>query len=123
MQLDLKKNNLIVDKSFEFSLLIISLYQKLIGEKEYILSKQLLRSGTSIGANINEATAGCSKKDFIHKLTISHKEAFETQYWLKLLDQSNLTKINVDIHLEEIERLIKILTSIIITARKNLNKQ
>ncbi len=116
----MKKQNLIVDKSFEFSLLTISLYKKLIAEKEFIISKQLLRSGTSIGANVSEATAGISKKDFIFKLTISHKEALESQYWLKLLKHSDLTEINVDTHLVEIERLIKILTSIIVTARKNL---
>lgn len=116
----MKKQNLIVDKSFDFSLLIISLYKALISEKEFIISKQLLRSGTSIGANISEATAGISKKDFIFKLTISHKEAFETQYWLKLLKESGMTTINVDKHLVEIERLIKILTAILITSRKNL---
>lgn len=76
----MKKPNLIVDKSFEFALLTIDLFKKLQSEKEFVLSKQLLRSGTSIGANVNEAIAAESKKDFIHKLSISLKEARESEY-------------------------------------------
>ena len=79
------KKSIIQEKSFEFSLIIIKLYQKMIDQNEYVLSKQLLRSGTSIGANIEEATAGISKKDFIAKMSISSKEARETRYWLKLI--------------------------------------
>ncbi len=116
----MKKQNVIVDKSFNFSLNIIALYKRLQTEKEYIVSKQLLRSGTSIGANISEATAGCTKRDFIYKLTLSHKEAFESRYWLELLNKSDLTDINVDKLLNEVNELIKILTRILITARKNV---
>ena len=100
------RKNLIVDKSFEFSLQVISLYKKLIEEKEFIISKQLLRSGTSIGANVNEAIAGFSKKDFVYKLSISLKEAYETQYWLQLYQKSNLTNTNVNKHLSQIEVII-----------------
>jgi four helix bundle protein len=72
------KDNIIKDKSFAFALSIISLYSSLIDSKEFVLSKQLLRSGTSIGANVNEALAGESRADFIHKMSIASKEARET---------------------------------------------
>lgn len=110
------KKNVIQEKSFEFSLSIIELYKRLKAEKEFVISKQLLKSGTSIGANIEEATAGFSRKDFIAKLSISSKEARETRYWLKLLKFSSLTEQNVDKELSDIEEIIKILTSIIKTS-------
>jgi four helix bundle protein len=112
------KENIIVTKSFDFALLIIELYKKLQSEKEFILSKQILRSGTSIGANIQEATAAFSKKDFTHKMSISSKEARETKYWLLLLKKSDITNINVDKHLIEIQSLINILTKIVKTAQQ-----
>ena len=115
-----KKENIIIDKTFKFSLDIISLYKKLQNEKEYILSKQLLRSATSIGANVEEASAAQSKKDFINKMSIASKEARETKYWLNLLDKSNLTQLNISPFLTEIEHIINILTKIIITAQTNL---
>jgi len=87
----MKKDSLVKVKSFQFSLNIIKLYKLLIAEKEYIISKQLLKSGISIGANIEEALAGQSKKDFIAKMSISSKEARETKYWLLLLNKSYLT--------------------------------
>jgi four helix bundle protein len=109
------KDNLIVSKSKNFAIRIIRLYQYLLSEKkEYILSKQLLRSGTSIGANIKEAIQGQSKKDFTSKLQISLKEASETQYWIELLhetdylDNNQFESMNADC----IE-LIKLLTAII----------
>lgn len=114
------KKSIIQEKSFDFSLIIIKLYQKMIDQKEYVLSKQLLRSGTSIGANIEEATAGISKKDFISKMSISSKEARETRYWLKLIDKSNLVEIDVNEELKLVEDLINILTSIVKTAQKNI---
>ena len=86
------KNNVVLEKSFDFALKIIDLYKQLNTEKEFIISKQLLRSGTSIGANIQEATAGFSKKDFIYKMSIASKEARETRYWLQLLLLSSLYK-------------------------------
>lgn len=76
------KDNIVVKKSFDFALKIIELYEILNMEKEFIISKQILRSGTSIGANIQEATAGFSKKDFVYKMSIASKEARETRYWL-----------------------------------------
>lgn len=74
----MKKENLIVTKSFDFALAIIELYKQMIEQKEFVLSKQLLRSGTSIGANIQEATAAISKEDFTAKMSIASKEARET---------------------------------------------
>ena len=89
----MKTNNLIADKTFEFSLQIISLFIQLRAENEYVLSKQVLRSGTSIGANVSEAMAAQSKKDYINKMSIASKEARETKYWLRLLNQSELTNL------------------------------
>lgn len=80
-----KKENVIVEKSFEFALKIIELYKILQKENEFVISRQVLRSGTSIGANVQEATAGFSKKDFTHKMSLASKEARETRYWLQLL--------------------------------------
>ena len=113
--------SIVQEKSFEFSLTIIKLYMRMIDQKEYVLSKQLLRSGTSIGANIEEATAGISKKDFIAKMSISSKEARETRYWLKLIEKSDLVEIDVKDELKQIEDLINILTSIVKTSQQNLN--
>lgn len=116
----MKKSNLILDKSFDFALRIIKLYRYLVEEKkEYVLSKQVLRSGTSIGANIHEAVEAQSKADFIHKMSISLKEARETEYWLKLLIASNYIDNSGNI-LEDIKELIKILTSIIKTSKKTV---
>ena len=89
------KDNLIANKTFDFSLTIIDLFIQLKKENEFIISKQIVRSGTSIGANVEEAIAAQSKKDFINKLSIANKEARETKYWLRLLDKSDLTKIEV----------------------------
>lgn len=83
------KDNIIVKKSYSFALGIIGLYKTLVeNKKEFVLSKQMLRSGTSKGANINEAVTSESKKDFIHKLSIAVKEVRETGYWLNLLKDS-----------------------------------
>jgi len=90
------KDSIVKNKSFQFSLKIIALYKKLLIENEYIISKQLLRCGTSIGANIEEALAGQSIRDFTAKMSISSKEARETRYWLRLLKESELTNIDVD---------------------------
>ena len=113
------KDNLIANKTFDFSLMIIKLYIQLKNENEFIISKQLLRCGTSVGANVEEATAAQSKKDFIHKLSIASKEARETKYWLKLLDKSELTGIKINSYLLEIEHIINIITKIIKTSQKN----
>lgn len=95
----MKKDNIILEKSFNFALQIIELYKQLITEKEFVLSKQLLRGGTSIGANAEEATAAMSKKDFTAKMSIASKEARETRYWIRLLDKSKLVNIDFNAHL------------------------
>ena len=123
----MKDKNEILDKSFDFAVRIIKLSQFLQKDKnEFILSKQLLRSGTSIGANINEAQAAQSKRDFISKLSISSKEARESKYWLDLLIATNFLNHD-DTHVstlvnENIE-LIKLLTTIIKSAQNSLNKE
>ncbi len=114
------KESLVQKKSFKFSLKVISLYADLKKEKEFVISNQLLRSGTSIGANIEEASAAQSKRDFAAKMSISSKEARETKYWLRLLDQSELTKIEVKSLLLDIEELIRMLTAIVKTTQQNL---
>ena len=82
------KENIVQQKSFSFAIRIVNLYKYLVSEKkEFVLSKQLLRSGTSIGANVEESIGGQSEKDFLSKLSISYKEARETIYWLKLLKE------------------------------------
>ncbi len=116
------KESIVQKKSFEFSLKIISLYKKLQSEKEFVVSNQILRSGTSIGANIEEALAGQSKRDFTAKMSISSKEARETKYWLRLLKESELTSIDVANELSDIHELIRILTSIVKTSQSNLTK-
>ncbi|MCY7411135.1 MAG: four helix bundle protein [Chitinophagales bacterium] len=117
----MKKENIILDKSFEFALQIIELYKQLVSEKEFVLSKQLLRSGTGIDANVEEATAAISKKDFTAKMSIASKEARETRYWLKLFQKSQLVKIDITKDLIEIEQLINILTAIVKTSQGNGN--
>lgn len=116
------KKSIIKIKSFQFSLKIIELYKKLKTEKEFVISKQVLRSGTSIGANIEEALAGQIKKDFTSKMSISSKEARETSYWLRLLKESEITAINVDEHLNDVNELIRMLTAIVKTSQRSLTK-
>ena len=120
----MKRENIILERSYAFSLSIIGLYKKMILEKEYVLSKQILRSGTSIGANVEEASAAISRKDFAFKMSISSKEARETRYWLRLIDKSNLVNIDVKNNLIEIEHIIKILTAIVKTSQhRSINKK
>ena len=110
----MKKNNIVQIKCCEFALLCIKLFQNLSkNKKEYILSKQILRSGTSIGANIEEAIGGQSTKDFLHKLSISYKEARETHYWLRLLrDSTYISKEESIVLIEKCEELLRIIGSI-----------
>ena len=118
---DIKQTKSIVGKkSYAFALEIISIYKALNNDKkEFILSKQLLRCGTSIGANVHEALSSESKRDFIHKLSIALKESKETSYWLNLLKDSNYIaseqydKLNGDCN-----EIIKILNSIILTMKQ-----
>lgn len=112
------KDNIIVQKSYVFALDIVKLYQSLIDKKEFVLSKQILRSGTSIGANIHEGVASESKKDFIHKLGIALKETRETSYGLNLLKDSNYISSEQFANLiAKCEELIRILNSIILTTK------
>ncbi|MFN7311915.1 MAG: four helix bundle protein [Bacteroidota bacterium] len=118
----LPQNKTVMEKSFNFSLEMIKPYKILLNEKEYVISKQLLRSSTSIGANINEAGAAFSKSDFIHKMSIASKEAREARYWLMLLDKSQIVEFNYKDYLFKVEELIKMLTAIVKTSQRN-NKQ
>lgn len=113
------KENIIVGKSYSFALEIIKLYKQLSEQKEYVLSKQILRSGTSIGANIHEAVSSESKKDFIHKMGIALKETRETSYWLNLLkDSSYISSDTFDSLHSDCQSMIKILNSIILTTKQ-----
>jgi four helix bundle protein len=90
----MKTENKIVTLTFDFSIEIIGLYKVLTEQREFVISKQLLRSATSIEANVEEANAGQTKKDFIAKMSIASKEARESKYWLRLLDKSQLVSLN-----------------------------
>ena len=118
------KNNLVQQKSYAFAVRIVKLYQHLTNtKKEYVLSKQILRSGTSIGANVEEAIGGQSKADFIAKLSIAYKEARETAYWLRLLkDTDYLTEKEFQSIYPDAEELCKIIGSIQKTTKENLNR-
>ena len=114
--------NIVQEKSFKFALDIVELYKNLKKQNEFVISKQLLRSGTSIGANVEEASAAQTKKDFITKMSIASKEARETRYWLRLLQQSKIVNFDFAMYLNSIEELIKILTSIVKTSQSNNKK-
>jgi len=116
------KYNILQEKSFEFAVRIVNLYKFLCEDKkEFVLSKQILRSGTSIGANIEEGIGGQSDKDFLAKFSISYKETRETIYWLKLLLATGfLTKEQSDSILQDAEELCKILAKIILTMKQKL---
>jgi four helix bundle protein len=114
----MKEENIIQDKSYKFSLRIIKLYLFLSKKGEYVLSKQVLRSGTSIGANIEESIGGQTKRDFFTKICISYKEARETHYWLRLLRDSDLLEIKLaNSLLKDCEEILKIITAIQKTIR------
>ena len=106
------KNNIVKTKSFDFAIKIISLYKILLENKEFIISKQLLRSWTSIWANISEWVNWQSRKDFLSKMYIAYKEANETKYWLELLQVSKLVNLDFSEYLQDIEELLKILWTI-----------
>lgn len=116
-------DNAVKEKSYQFALRIIKLYKHLIEKKkEMVLSKQLLRCGTSIGANVEEALGGQSDKDFIAKISIAYKESRETNYWLRLLKDSNyLNENEFNSIIKDCEELQKLLASILITMKKKLN--
>lgn len=113
------KENIIAEKTYQFAIEIVKLTRELISEKEYVLSKQILKSGTSIGANVEEAIGGISKREFRAKMSISYKEARETQYWLKLLRDTNYISIEKFNTLNtELTSILKILYKIIETSRE-----
>jgi four helix bundle protein len=119
----MKKENPLLDKSYAFAVRVAKLCFAIQQEKkEYILTKQLLRSGTSIGSNAEEAVGGQSEKDFFHKLTISYKEARESHYWIRLIGDTDLidsdTKEDL---LQDVEELLRIIGSIQKTMRNKMN--
>ena len=119
------KNSIIADKSLNFAIRIVNLYKHLcVSKKEFIMSKQLLRSGTSIGANVSEALNSESTKDFIHKLSISQKETAECLYWLKLLKATDfLTEPEYESINTDAETIFKIIKRIIITSKKSITSK
>lgn len=114
------KANVVQDKSYVFASRIVKAYNYLTtAQREFVLSKQLLRSGTSIGTNVEEALAGSSKADFVHKLTISAKEARETSYWLRLLhDNEYLSQQAFESLHGECAELLKIINNILLTSKQ-----
>lgn len=119
----MKENNIILAKSKKFAVRIVRLYKYLCDEKhEYVLSKQILRSGTSIGANVSEALCGISKKDYLSKMYIAFKECVETQYWLDLLNDTEfLSMAEYQSINNDCEELRKLLSSITKTTQDQLN--
>ena len=115
----MKKKNEIVDISFQFALQIIDFCELLNSKNKYVISRQLLKSGTSIGANVREAQSAESRSDFIHKLKISHKEALETEYWLELTKQSEKYPSPTPKLEETLLSILKLLNKIIASAKKN----
>ena len=117
----MEKENIIKEKAYNFAVRIINLYKFLTTEKkEFIISKQILRSGTSIGANVEEAVGGISRRDFISKLSIAYKESRETHYWLRLIHDGQFIPEKMFISFEkDCLELCKILISIIRSTRKS----
>ena len=116
----MKRDNIVLNKSFDFASKILDLHQLVIEQKHYQLANQLVRSGTSIGANINESQRAVSTADFINKLGIALKEAEETNYWLTLID---LKILKIDPTLKaDLDELIRLLVSIINSTKRNNSK-
>lgn len=122
------KESLVRQKAMLFSIKSVELYKVLLGANEYLLlganeyllPKQFIKSATDIGANINEALAGCSKKDFAAKMSISSKEARESKYWLELLENTNFVNFDYSELNKMNDELVKMLTSIVKTSQLNL---
>jgi len=112
----------VYEKSLQFALDIIELYKKLIEQKEYVLSKQLLRSGTSVGANIVEASAAYSKGDFAYRMSVASREARESNWWLLLLKKSQIVTVDLNDEIASCDELIKLLTAIVKTSQESLKK-
>ena len=111
------KENIIVDKSYRFAVEMTLVCNKLKEKKEYHLASQLMRSATSIGANVREATAAQTKRDFISKMSIASKEAREAYYWISIIKDSMVMDIDYSNYLKDSEEIIKILTAILKTAK------
>jgi four helix bundle protein len=118
--IDTHKESIIQEKSFKFSLAIIELYKQLSKVDNNPILRQLLRSATSIGANVNEGSSGQTKKDFITKMAIASKEARESSYWLRLLKESKWYNIDLTDQISDCNDIIKILTKIVKTSQENL---
>ena len=116
------KENILLEKSFAFAIRVVKAYKYLAEEKkEFVLSKQFLRSGTSIGSNSEEAIGGQSKADFISKLSIAYKEARETKYWIRLLAATNyFDKAQSESLLNDVEELLRIIGKIQITSKDKM---
>jgi len=112
------KENLIQKRSLSYALSIVKLYKALKAQHEYEFARQLLKSSTSIGANIEESIAAQSRADFVSKLSIALKEAQESRYWLIVLDESHLIHYNYDTYLQDIDEIIRILASIVKTTKQ-----
>ena len=119
------KENVLKDKSYKFALRVVKLYKHLTEEKrEFVLSKQVLRSGTSIGANVAEGNQAQSKPDFVHKMSIAHKEAFETEYWLNLLrDGEFITEKQAESLIIDCNEIQKLLTASIKTSKERMKNE
>jgi four helix bundle protein len=122
MRNELPRRNVVLEKSFAFAVGIVKTGRRLqLDRREWVLSKQLIRSGTSIGANIEEAIAAQSKKDFLSKMSIALKEARETHYWLRVIRDSGLANgVEVAAHIPACQELVRLLSSITLTTRENL---
>lgn len=114
------KENIVLEKAFNFALKSIDLYKQLLQVQEYVLSKQFVRSSTSIGANIQEAQAAISKRDFIAKISIASKEARETLYWINLLEYGKFLEYDYNDLKEDTEELIKLCTKIVKSSQNSL---
>lgn len=122
----MKENSKIESRTYDFAVMIVEIYKYLTEKKrEFIMSKQLLRSGTSIGANVTEAQAAQSKKDFIAKMSIASKESRETRYWLNLLNESSFLDdyYNKETALKEVHEVIRIITRIVKTSQESIDNK
>ena len=114
----MKDENVVLDKSYQFALKIVKLVKKFPQRNEgYVIGRQLLKAGTAIGANIEEAIAAFSRHDFIYKMSLALKEARETHYWQRLIRDSSVIHEDLDMIIEEAHELVKILTSIVKTSQ------
>ncbi len=122
MRNEASRRNVVLEKSFTFAVGIVKTGRWLqLEQREWVISKQLIRSGTSIGANIEEAIAAQSKKDFLSEMSIALKEARETHYWLRVIQDSGLTNgVEAEVHIPACQELVRLLSSITLTTRENL---